>query len=113
MYIGRAKRAVLGHMSAWELCHFPISQRRACEKRGGGSSRKAPWFGGGGFLMPLEHPCLGSQLDARTSAPVCRVCAQDGQHLHPFEGDESLMNGSWPLGKDAGFQESNVSPEHL
>lgn len=23
--------------------------------------------------------------------------AEDGEHLHPFEGDEGLLNGSWPL----------------
>ena len=30
--------------------------------------------------------------------------AQDGEHLHPFEGDEGLMNGTWRLVSTFSFQ---------
>ncbi|CAE7567655.1 FPR1 [Symbiodinium sp. CCMP2456] len=55
----------------------------------------------------ITSPFLKLQVALKTAWILVRIsqslkAAGDGEHLHPFEGDEGLMNGSWldPLDPD-------------
>ena len=53
-----------------------------------------------GFRQP-QSGCESNgffDICSASSGLLAKHLSKDGEHLHPFEGDEGLMNGSWLLG---------------